>query len=79
MATLTIRNLDDDVNRRLRHRAAANGRGLSEEVRAILRETLGENLAAAIRARVASFGGVDLKLPDREPMRTPRLISENDV
>jgi hypothetical protein len=42
----------------------------------ILRQAVGEaattrNLAAAIRARVAPLGGVELDLPAREPMREP--------
>lgn len=76
MASITIRNLDDDVKRRLRIRAAGHGRSMEEEAREILREVVGEerrsqNLAAAIRARVAPLGGVELDLPLREPMRDP--------
>jgi plasmid stability protein len=76
MASITIRNLEDDLKRRLRVRAAEHGRSMEEEAREILRQVVGEaapprNLAAAIRARVAPFGGVDLDLPAREPMREP--------
>ena len=41
MASITIRNLDDDVRTRLRVRAAGNGRSMEEEVRLILREAVG--------------------------------------
>jgi antitoxin FitA len=76
MASITIRNLEDGLKRRLRVRAAEHGRSMEEEVREILRQVVDEtapprNLAAAIRARVATFGGVDLDLPAREPMREP--------
>lgn len=76
MASITIRNLEDDVKHRLRVRAAEHGRSMEEEVRDILRRVMGEtapprNLAAAIRARVAPLGGVDIDLPRREPMREP--------
>jgi antitoxin FitA len=76
MASITIRNLEDDLKRRLRVRAAGHGRSMEEEAREILRRVVGEaapprNLAAAIRARVAPFGGVDLDLPAREPVREP--------
>jgi plasmid stability protein len=76
MASITIRNLEDDLKRRLRVRAAEHGRSMEEEAREILRQVVGDaapprNLAAAIRARVAPFGGVDLDLPTREPMREP--------
>jgi plasmid stability protein len=36
MATLTVRNLSEDVHRGLRVRAAQNGRSMEEEVRRIL-------------------------------------------
>jgi plasmid stability protein len=38
MATLTIRNLPDDVRNRLRVRAAQNGRSMEAEARRILKE-----------------------------------------
>ena len=40
MAQLVVRNLDDEVKARLRRRAAANGRSMEEEVRAILRDAV---------------------------------------
>lgn len=79
MASITIRNLDDEVKRRLRVRAAEHGRSMEEEAREILRQVVGQekparNLAAAIRARVAPLGGVELDLPPREPMREPPVF-----
>ena len=76
MASITIRNLDEDVKTRLRVRAAGNGRPMAEEARLILRDVVGRkpgsrNLAEAIRARIAPLGGVDLELPPREPVREP--------
>jgi plasmid stability protein len=76
MASITIRNLDDDIKQRLRVRAAEHGRSMEEEAREILRRVMGENapprnLAAAIRARLAASDRVDLELPAREPMREP--------
>jgi len=40
MASITIRNLDDEVKDRLRMRAAENGRSMEEEARLILREAV---------------------------------------
>ena len=37
MASITIRQLEDDLKRRLRLRAARNGRSMEDEVRTILR------------------------------------------
>ena len=76
MASITIRNLDDGLKRRLRVRAAENGRSMEEEVREILRRSVGEappprDLGRAIHARFAALGGVDLELPERSPMRPP--------
>ena len=76
MGSITIRNLNDDVKRRLRIRAADHGWSMEEEVREILRKVTGEtappvNLATSIRARIAPLGGVDLDLPTRKPMREP--------
>ena len=76
MASITIRNLDDGLKRRLRVRAAENGRSMEEEAREILRHTVGvashpKNLGRTIHARFAALGGVDLELPERGPMRPP--------
>ena len=79
MATMTIRNLEDELKARLRIRAAQHGRSMEEEARSILRSALntepgantGAALVKAIRARVERFGGIELELPLREPMREP--------
>ena len=76
MASITIRNLDDDIKRRLRVRAAEHGRSMEEEAREILRKAVGESrppldLAHRLRARVAKAGGVDLDIPARDALRDP--------
>ena len=76
MASVTIRDLEDDVKTRLRVRASTNGRSMEEEARVILHEAVGrepepENLAGFIRECFAPFGDVDLELPPREPIREP--------
>ena len=40
MASITIRNLDDDVKTRLRMRAASHSRSMEEEARVILRDAV---------------------------------------
>jgi plasmid stability protein len=75
MATLTIRNVDPALKKRLRLRATRNGRSMAAEVRHILDATVGRernsevNLAEAIRRRFAPFGGVELEphLPGTRP------------
>ena len=77
MASITIRNLDDDVKTGIRKRAAGNGRSMEEEVRLILREAVGredvpgKGLGTAIHELFKPFGGVELELPSRGPMRDP--------
>jgi len=77
MASITIRNLDDQTKSRLRVRAAHHRRSMEDEARNILRAALAEDrgtfvdLAEAIRRRFEPLGGVDLALPAREPIREP--------
>ena len=77
MGSMTIRNLDDRVKARLRVRAAQRGHSMEEEARNILQTALegddltGARLVADIRALVNRYGGVDIELPKREPMRDP--------
>jgi plasmid stability protein len=80
MASITVRNLDDGLKRRLRMRAAENGRSMEQEARDILRAALCEyevpssNLGTALHELFRPFGGADLEIPHREPMReTPRF------
>lgn len=77
MASITIRNLDDETKARLRLRAGRNQRSMEEEARTVLRQALAVpdapaiSLAAAIRSRFLSLGGIELELPSRDPIREP--------
>lgn len=79
VASITIRRLDDEVKRLLRIRAAEHGRSMEEEARHILRNGLfGQSRAPelrnayeAIRSIVEPYGGFELELPPREPIREP--------
>lgn len=77
MASITIRRLDDDLKERLRQRAARHGRSMEDEVREVLRTMLAtevsepDNLAERIRRRFEPLGGVELDLPEREPVPEP--------
>ena len=74
---MTVRNLDEGLKRRLRVRAAENGRSMEQEVREILRAALDEgetpvrNPGTAIHELFKPFVGVDPFIPPREPMRDP--------
>ncbi len=77
MASITVRNLDESLQQRLRRRAAQHGHSLEEEVHDILRAALGQekapvrNLGTAIHELFKPFGSVELDIPPREPMREP--------
>ena len=77
MASITIRNLEEGLKRRLRIRAAEHGCSMEEEARNILRTALGQkgppakNLGTAIHRLFKPFGSVELEIPPREPMREP--------
>jgi len=77
VASITIRKLDEETKARLRVRAARHGRSMEEEARRILQRSVAEeaaqegNMAEAVRRRFAPFGGVELPLEPREPVREP--------
>lgn len=83
MASITIRNLDDDLKRRLRVRAAKKGRSMEEEARKILRQALGppsapRNLVQSIHARFAAIGGFDLVEEVPTKARAPLDLAERN-
>ncbi len=70
MATLTIRNIDDDLKRLLRIEAAHHGRSMEEEVRMILKNALNrsrpqQRLGSRIHQRFAVIGCSDVEFPER--------------
>jgi plasmid stability protein len=70
MASITIRNLDDDLKARLRIEAASHGRSMEEEVRVIIRRAMAQadsrgGVGSRIHARFAQQGGVELEVPAR--------------
>ena len=80
MATLTIRNLDEELKSRLRIRAARHDQSMEEEARSILRVALSDpenreesaGIGTRIRNRLKEVGGVELDLPRRsEKPRVP--------
>ena len=77
MASITIRNLDDEVKTRLRIRAAGHRRSMEEEARLILAGAveqelvLEKGLGTALHELFKPLGGVELKLQPRELMRDP--------
>lgn len=76
MASMTIRNIDEQLKSRLRVQAAHHGRSMEDEARDILRAALStegeggrQSLVESIRRRISPLGGVDLALPARETIQ----------
>lgn len=70
MASITIRNIDDELKASLRLQAARHGLSMEETARRILRQTLHESrqtkgLGSRIHQRFRALGGIDLELPAR--------------
>jgi plasmid stability protein len=85
MASITIRNLEETTKRKLKVRAAINGRSMEQEAREILKSALrqktqkprtGADLADAIHRRFARLGGVELEPLPREVMRDPDWLKD---
>jgi plasmid stability protein len=79
MASITIRKLPENTKRRLRIRAARNGRSMEQEARELLEAGLAQadsepkDIGEAIRRIFAPLGGVDLRIPPRGPIRDPGI------
>ena len=76
MASLTIRNLDDNLKARLRLRAAQHSRSMEAEVRNILYQTLmpppeEKDFVSLIRKRFESVYTDSLPIPARQEARNP--------
>lgn len=73
MAAIVVRNLDEDVKRRLRMRAARHGQSMEAEVRAILEEAVREqdNFAEVLMETFGGLGGVELDIPVRTAQARP--------
>jgi plasmid stability protein len=84
MATLTVRNLPDEVHRALRRRAAEHGRSTEGEVRAILAEAVQapgpQRLGDALAALGREVGLTDEELTALEEFRrrTPAVPVDLD-
>jgi plasmid stability protein len=78
MASLTIRNVDDELKSLLRQQAARHGCSMEQEVREILRRSvsappIGAGFAEKIRQRFKDLQAENLPIPARRAARLPRL------
>ncbi len=73
MASLTIRNLDNDLKVNLRLQAARHGCSMEQEARDILRQAVmpanGPGFAQRIQQRFAGLEAGDLPIPSRRLTR----------
>jgi plasmid stability protein len=80
MAQFIVRNLEDDIHRKLRAMAQSHGQNLEEFVREVLRQTALERAAAPhkLGTKIAKrFAKIGLKEPIQElrgrPITPPRI------
>jgi len=84
MASITIRNLEADTKRKLKIRAAMNGRSMEQEAREILKSALAQsakkkaNLAERVREIFGPLGGVELERLPREVIPDPDWLAERE-
>ena len=77
MASITIRNLDDNIKAKLRIQAAQHGLSMEQEVREILRESLDKAAIAEgtflerMRSHFAGLGIDELPIPPRDDKGRP--------
>ena len=66
MATVTVRNLPDEVHRAIRVRAAEHGRSTEAEIRAILAQSVqstgGLRIGSELRRFAEQIGNADLEI-----------------
>ena len=84
MASIVIRNLDEGTKRKLKIRAAVNGRSMEQEAREILKSALAQplkkkgNIAERVREIFAPLGGVELERVPREAARDPDWLTQRE-
>ncbi|HVN18143.1 MAG TPA: plasmid stabilization protein [Dongiaceae bacterium] len=84
MASITIRNLDETTKRKLKIRAATNGRSMEQEAREILKSVLAQapkrkaNLAERVREIFGPLGGVELEGLPRQAIPDPDWLAERE-
>jgi antitoxin FitA len=84
MPSITIRNLAAETKRKLKIRAARNGRSMEQEAREILKSALAQtskkkaNLAERIHEIFGPLGGVELERLPRDPVRDPDWLAEKE-
>lgn len=71
MATITVRNLDEEVQRRLKRRAAAHNRSMEAEAREILSAAVAEgDFVTAWLDATEEFRGEAVPVPERSQPRS---------
>lgn len=82
MASLIIRDLDDNVKRRLREQAAEHGRSMEQEARELIaagvsdRARIVHGLGTWMHEQAAKVGYAELPAPDRSETTATVLFDE---
>lgn len=80
MATITVRNLNEETKKKIRLLAARHGHSMEEEVRRILDRTVNQDedtgLGTFISEQFKEIGGVELEIHPRSPVRAAPSLSD---
>lgn len=80
MASITIRNIDNDLKEKLRVRAALHGHSMEEEARVILRRAMngitGKELLELSQHLFGQEHGIEIELPSRAGERDAPQFGE---
>jgi plasmid stability protein len=79
MASILVRDLDDDVKLALAEQAARHGRSMEAEARAILAEGVRQrprNIGLALLDMFADGRGEDIEIPERRELARPAEFDE---
>ena len=77
MATLTIRNLPDEVRKELRVRAARNGRSMEAEARQVIADAMGKSGSADLQAEWK--GSIREAQEAFAPFRNPKISAVDEL
>jgi plasmid stability protein len=82
MATITVRNLNDETKTKLRQLAAQHGHSMEEEVRRILSRAVNQadekGLGTLISQQFEAIGGVELEIPPRSYSRQSTNLFDDE-
>lgn len=81
MANLSVRKIDDEVYKRLKHRARSHCVSMEAEIRSILQDAVcpHQSITASFAKHFKSVGGIDLDLPTDKSAHEPMSVPDGQI